>query len=267
MIDLKTDGRLDDETPVELNADQLQVAEKEVQEIWTALTFLADNLKDLTVSTRHSSMGCIESFFARLSQAVGYDGDIKKAKDGRNTEIREKNIEIRRLENLVGQNRGVDGVAESLSLCSQNFNKYWKKIGFTLVYDHPSEEKCGGFGAGWGRIYYRAHLASMLNTHIDSHTDTPVSDAEEKGIFIEDMKKLLDLGTEDRYHHLVFDTKKSRNHIESKLKERFPSLTVTDWHIQELRGHMTIRSLNIKIENIEEMLPTDEEMEAIDSPK
>jgi hypothetical protein len=212
-------------------------------------------------------MGCIESFVARLGKAVGYDGVIEKQKEERFAEIREKNIEIRRLEQLVGQSRGVDGVAESLSLCSQNFNKYWKKIGFTLVYDHPSEEKCGGFGAGWGKIYYRAHLATMLNTWIDSHTETPVSDAEKKGIFIEDMKKLVDLVAEDKYHHLVLDTEKSRNYIESKLRERFPSLTITDWHIQEIRGHMTIRSLNIKIDNIEEMLPTDEEMEAINATR
>ena len=267
----------DDETPVELNDDQLAVAKKEIGELWMVLKALNDHIENdtFTVSIRDSHCGCLEAFATRLNKAVGHDGDLETKRFEDTKYVREANIEIRRLEGLVGSSRGFDGVPDMIGLMRDNFRTFWTEgpCG-CLVYDQPGHGangagsgEGGGFFPARGELWYTAELVPGFNEFDRSMSDTPVSDKRNQRNWLEEIGQEVDLYQESRSTRdaQMLDTPKNRAYVENRLKERFPSLVINAWGICSVYSggaehhQMQIRWVKITIKNCEEMLPTDEE--------
>lgn len=267
----------DDETLVELNADQLEVAKKEVGELWMVLKMLHEGIEKgtLTAGLRNTYCSCLESFATRLNKAIGHDSDLEKQHMENAKFVREANIEIARLERLVGSSRGLEGVADMLTLMRDNFGTFWRDecpCG-CLVYDTPGYGAGGGRGDGGGfypsrgELRYTAELAPGFNEFERSFSDTPVSDKENQKNWLDEISQHLDLyrnGSSSRDAEML-DTPRNRAYVTKLLQDRFPSLVVNAWGIQSVYGEdrdtglMQIRHLKITIHNVEEMLPTEEE--------
>jgi hypothetical protein len=68
-----------DESLVELNPNQTEVAKKEIGELWMVLRAMNDHIEKgtFTVSIRDSHCGCLEASASRFCKAVGHDGDLE----------------------------------------------------------------------------------------------------------------------------------------------------------------------------------------------
>ena len=242
VIELSRSSQMSDETPVVLNDDQKKKLKDKMQELFHSLIFLQEMVgkDELTVSTRCSTVGCAENWMGELAAITGYDSDIQKEKEERSHKIRAANTEIRRLEELVGSERGLDGIAEKLSLVKKNFDDHWKSMGFCLTYSTPIDnERPGGWDAGHGRIYFYA----TLSTHMDRRRD--------------DDPEGLELFLGEPSMPQVLDTPENREYIVSGLQTKYPSLEVLSWSIVQCYGRgctdMQIRDLVIRIQDITEM--------------
>lgn len=270
-----------DDTIVQMDADQLAVAKKEIGEIWSVLKSLSHHIEkgDFTVAIRDSHCGCLESFAARFCKAVGHDEDIEKQRWENARAVREANLEIRRLEQLVGSSRGFDGVPDMIALMRESFKDFWWNAPCgSLVYDSPGHGAAGsGNGGGFyparGQLWFTAELIPGFSGEGDEYfdssmSDTPVSDKEKKKNWIEQLGEKIDLHYPEKAYSSsaeMLDTPRNREYIENMLQTRFPSLRIDAWGIQSVygdgkqRGLMQIRWFKITIENTEEMLPTEEE--------
>jgi len=245
MIKLSTSEQMNDETLVELTDEKKEQLKDRIAEISSSLSLLIHlvNQDELKISNRFSILGCVENYIGELASIVGYDSDIEKEQQRRSERIKNANIEIRRLEELVGSERGLDGIAEKLSKLSKDFHDNWKSMGFNLAYDSPmNEENPGGWGAGYGAINYYARLS----TYITSRNS-------------KDCKEYLDLfeAEGDSGHPQVLDTIKNREFIANSLQEKYPSLEILSWEIVQCYGRgstdMQIRGLKIRIQDISDM--------------
>lgn len=270
-IELTSDPAMHDESPVELNDDQREVIKKNLGELSMAISFLVDTINSgkLTVSTRHSVCRCIENWASSLTKACGGDSEIDARRKEESAHIRKANLEIHRLEQLIGSNRGFDGIPETMSVMSQTFKDYWELMGFSLVYDSPHRSTIGeggGFQGCHGHLYYHAACVTSLDS-MRGDESAPVTAKKKQQEFVENMAAKLDLFGEGRHDRYVLDTPKNRKYIQKALLARFPSLTVEEWCVRSIgrrenKGTFYIRGINIIIDNCAELMPTEEEKAA-----
>jgi hypothetical protein len=271
----------DDETLVELNADQLAVAKKEIGELWMVLKSLSDHIEknEFTVAIRNSHCGCLEAFATRFNTAVGYDSDLEAQRFENAKFVREANIEIARLERLVGSSRGFDGVPDMIGLMRTNFRDWWcdGPCG-SLVYDTPGHGAAGrGDGGGFypcqGELRYTAELLPGFNEFENSMSDTPVTDKENQKNWLDRIGEEIDLYREGNSNRdaQMLDTPKNRAYVTKRLRDRFPSVRIDGWGVCSVYGKerdedlMQIRYIKITIQKAEEMLPNDEEQKKRDA--
>jgi len=238
-IQLTRSQQLSDDTLVELTSEQKGTVTQKVTNAIGALKFIHELVErdELKVQNRFSVIRSVEMYLQELATTLGYDSDLKKEAQDRSADIRSANQEIRRLEALVGSERGLDGIAEKLSLLNQNFQDYWRKImGMGIVYSHPgNSEKPGGWSGSYGTTEFFARLSTMID-------NTGEGDV---------------LGLEIAQNHpAVLDTPQNRQLIEDALQEKYPSLEIKSWEIVQCYGcdkRMQIRGLDICIQDIREM--------------
>jgi hypothetical protein len=230
-MEIKSNRQFSDITPVKLTAEQIKEATNRIGELIGVCGFLRDSLSRLNAEIRTSTLSCAEHYLSDLTRVLGYDSVLATEMEERVVEVREKNTEIRRLEQLIGS-QSVETLPYQLSAMTDNFDKFWTDLGFLISHAR--------FTGSYGNARFRAELSCLL------------CDREERETSVE-LTKVLDIiqhGSEMR----VKDTIHNRDWIKGILLKRFPSIEISGWEIQGWRGEETIRECKIVIRDLSELL-------------
>lgn len=131
---------------LKLTDEELAHAQKIINQIVSSMSFFRQRLgKSPAMDDVHTHMGLFESYFSELAPIVGYDSVLAAEHEHRFAEIREKNAEIHRLTQMLGQGISPEGISAKLREYDDVIRCFYGALGFR----YASLEEI----TAWGPVY------------------------------------------------------------------------------------------------------------------
>lgn len=165
-----------------LDADGRVVVKRITSEICSAMRSVDRLLASedgLDRGAARSILASAEYQFAELGKRLGVETESEKAVERRHQDIRRANMRIHELEGLIGKDQSPERVQLALREFEERLNRWWQQDGFGLVSDVQ-------FGAHNCKATLSCH---MFGDFAVVKSDTPVSDMEQKRLWIESWRQ------------------------------------------------------------------------------
>jgi hypothetical protein len=235
---------IEKEALVSLNKDDQSIALGELQELYSAVVEVYNRLKNnqLTEKMRDCLLPIIEHHIAEASEILGFDSNSAKNIKERHADLRQANLRIHELEQLLAQKTSIVGLKELFHSIEMALYDWWKGFGFNLVTDH----EFGFFG-------YKGRFCLDTRT-ISFAARQPVTDeiANRLGEMIDEG---FEFEQEDRDEYVLLDTQNNRDKVDKILKSKFKSARIVEWHnhlIHE-KNNFRLRDFIAYIGNLSEL--------------
>lgn len=239
---------MQDNPDISLNADQLAVTAKTIQDVQFAMATIADSLKrtgavDAQLAT--SVLRVSEHYLADLGKLLGIPTQTAQEIEERSARLREANLRIRALEKQLGDVQAPALTQLSLNKMADQLNAWWDLEGF----GHVSNIHFGAYGC---EVDFCCHLFGNFRV-IDS--DTPVSDKERKRLWHENLAERGFVLTNEGREVAVCDCDQSRKVLMELFAVRLPSASVRSFDNHYKKGSgATLEGVKVFVRDIAEFL-------------
>lgn len=133
----------EERVPLPLTPEQVATVKrltKEVQQGLATLPWILDQTAEgkaegLTREHARNVMNVVESHLRDLGQLLGVDTEAAQRIEERHADIRRANLEVRRLEQLLGQQMPTEAIQPALYQLGKQLYRWWQLEGFGLVSD------------------------------------------------------------------------------------------------------------------------------------
>jgi len=243
-----------DETLVQLDADAKEFVLRQAAEICSAVSFLHKQIKDDQASTNlvRSVIGIAEHSIADISPKLGYDSLLAIELEQRNKHIRDANIRIRELEEMLGANRPLDGLAEQVRVLNKTAEKFWRNQGFGGYIHDFNVTSHGGIHMKLG--FSICELGHLINDH-------PVTERKSLQQRIDSLKErgfdLLKMDTDNNY--AMADNDNNRLKLLLVIKTQYPSAKVISFNnslAEHNKDDYYIREIDIRVHDVRDFADT-----------
>lgn len=211
--------------PLNLNASDIRKANNLLKNAIDSLQFFYVRLNDNpTMTDVHTHMGLFEHYHTELSDIVNYDSVLKEEQEKRHIALRKANMEIHRLNQLLGNGISPEGISTKLK-----------------DYDNAIRNWYGAHGFQYARLkeYTAYGIIYEFNDELQYEPDNGCSSRKE---WTETFTKAYELIAKDNtvfdiyrdtYHAELLDTDKNKKLITDLITKSFPEA-----QIREFRSRM-----------------------------
>lgn len=208
----------------ELNEDERLRIKKLVSEIESTISFNEPSMIN-TCGT------LVESYFAELCEIFGYDGEIRNIVDERHSKARKINMEIRNIEESIGEMFPAEKARDVLnSMYTKLSRMAVNQIGFSChnfkmdKYGYVNVELsyCSGYHFGVGQIMTDEETKKIFETIGDSRRDDSL---------------------------FIVDSTENKKTLLRILRSSIPSLDIRNIIVNERNGEFYIRRMEVFIRN------------------
>lgn len=212
-------------TPLDLHPVDIEKADNLLRDIVDNLQFFRIRLQENpTMIDSHTHMGLFEHKLTELAPIVKYDSVLKEEQEKRYAEIRNANMEIRRLNMLLGNGISPEGISAKLRDYDNAIRNWYGAHGF----QYASLKEYTAYG-----IIYE------FNDELQYEPDNGCSNRKEwTETFTKTYKLIAKDNTifdiyRDTYHAELLDTDKNKKLITDLITKSFPEA-----QIREFRSRM-----------------------------
>lgn len=237
-----------DETPISLNPDQdavLQRTIKEIQQNLGSLIWLKKQDASLTRGLASSVLNITEGHIKTLGELLEVATQAAADSEERHAELRRANMEVHRLEALIGSAQDPAKVQLALASMEEQLNGWWKLDGFGHVRE-----------VHFGQYNCKADFSCRLFGHYPlTNSATPVSDEEQKALW---EQSLVDRGfvlfdRRDGDGQCLRDCQTNRDLLVALFAERLPSARIHRFVSHEAQNGSVLEGLEVYIRKIEQI--------------
>lgn len=216
-----------------LNADEIAEANKTIREIFTtisSLNFVGDKMTNTCGSL-------VESYFSRLCEIFNFNGTVRRNKTAKFIDERNKNIEIRELENSVANALSPEKV--------MNF--------FKAIEKNISDFTCENINFNPNHVYFDRY--GFLNLEL-SYITNPIFCMIDNAMPEEKLKEAFETnnGNQEDENLYVLDTYKNKKTIMEILKSKYPSSNIREMNVSVRDNEFFISKIIMHIDNISDVL-------------
>ncbi|MCE3203428.1 hypothetical protein [Paenibacillus sonchi] len=163
--------KMENGTKFILNPDQKAVALKTLKDMLFAVKQLHDwiSTDELTQEMAGILPSLMEDHFTDISKLLDYESTLTKEKEERHERIRQANARIRELEQQMGEQKPIDGLAEQLEYLARSVSDWWDGYGF----HHVSE-------AHFTRSGILSVKFSFMLEYLSTYSQTPEKDKQNR---------------------------------------------------------------------------------------
>lgn len=229
LTDLRVPEDSNDDTPVQLNENQIAVFERSYAKIGEVLGWIRELSKTdgLTVSSIHNAISIATSKLGDMGNALGYNN--KQEEEIKTELIRGLHEKIKRLEEAQGDSYSLEGFGVKLHQADKMISNYWRSLGLgNLVDVHFSSHYSAMNAKAEAELY-----VMIEKKHHDIFEYEPVTNAERKQEQIKELKLNLELYDDSPNSEngllFVLNTPENTEFIFRKLKDKFPTSTVSSF--------------------------------------
>ena len=214
--------------PILISEDTRIASMQSIKEIRDALSFLFENLQSgkCETSTKANTLSVAKSEMKRLNKMLDGDSDDEEYKNITLDMLQKSYKEIAELRVAMNEKADLVPFVGKLHEMKDSIYHWWQNQGFS--YAKMSVEP-------WrDKTYFKVDFTARIASHIDLHSDTPVTDQEKIAVKLAIMKKELDILLVDE-EVFVLDNEKNRDWIRNKIQDKFKGSYVTNWESYSIR--------------------------------
>lgn len=234
-----------DETSIVLTEDQQAVLDrtiKEIQQNLANLIWLRKDGETLMRGVATSVMNLTESHIKTLGELLGVETEASEKIKKRHGEIRAANLEIHRLNALVGSSQDLAQVQLALKSMAEKLYDWWKLEGF----GHTSSISFGEYNA---KVEFSCMLFGDFSVIA---SPTPISDKDRKVLW---KQSLADRGfvlfKESGNGTRVKDCEQTRSALNDLFGQRLPGSKITRFISHEGKNGSVLDGIEVVIRSIE----------------
>ncbi|MDT8925248.1 hypothetical protein RBE51_20860 [Pseudomonas taiwanensis] len=237
-----------DETPISLNPDQdavLQRTVKEIQQNLGSLLWFKSQDTNLTRGVASSVLNITEGHIKTLGELLEVATQAAADSEQRHAELRRANMEIHRLEALIGGAQDLASVQLAIAAMVEQLNGWWSLDGFGHVRD-----------VYFGQYNCKADFSCRLFGHYPlTNSATPISDKEQKALW---EQSLVDRGFvlfdgRDGDGQCLRDCQTNRDLLKALFAQRLPSARIHRFVSHEAKNGSVLDGLEVYIRKIEQI--------------
>lgn len=235
-------------SPITLNADQLELAQRHIKGIYFALSTIDKGLTVEAPLSKDLAENCLKvaEFNLRyLCEVLDIETDGTAERDERYALLRTANERVRALEAQLGDSQAGDRTQLGVKALSERLNTWWDVEGF----GHIAELHFGPHGV-------EAKFSCMLfgDFHLTS-SKTPVSDRERKAQWFASLAErgfVLCVEKGEREPSIT-DCDQNRQALEALFAKFMPSAEVIGFNSRGRRGALTLHDFDVFIRDYDDI--------------
>jgi hypothetical protein len=228
-------GRDHDETTVNFDENLYKTLSGHYNKLHLAASFLLEQLKSgkLSVGFKNDTLGLLEAYLIDFNKSFGFESALEKQRKERYAEIKSLNEENHALRKQLGEKITNDEFAEKSKNLGDSIKRWWNISGIGFM----KEEKFTTYGS----------FSAKLSGHISDGyygKDEEYEDGSQK------RKRLEQLGFKFASNDFLIDTDSNKDLLIKFLTEKYPSLKITEYNIQNYDRVLVIRDIEIIIQDL-----------------